>query len=338
MKSLCIAVPFHKGEEVRQALIKMGLLQTELSIIRDQDHIYMPINEEADKEVFGYTVSEKDFEKRDRMVTNYKEILDIPHEFHSLLPSSYDVIGKLAIIKLHDELVHYKEDIAGAILKANKSLETIALDSGVGGEERVRKLEIIAGKRTSETIHKEYGIELKLDPSLVYFSPRLATERWRIAQMVEEGEIVIDMFCGVGPFSILIAKQRKPKKIYSIDINENAIHYLNKNIILNKVSIVEPIRGDSKVIVPNLEKTDRIIMNLPHSSFEFLETALSNIKRGGIIHYYEIIGQVKIEERKMDLYQIAEKRGMNLKIAEETEVHTYSPDSSLYCFDLQVEK
>lgn len=331
---MCIAVPLHKGEEVRQALLEKELLQTDLTIIRDEEFIYMPINIKTEKKILGYVVAEKDFEKRDKTVSNYKEILDIPHEFQSLLPTSFDVIGGLAIIKLPDELMGYKENIGEAILKANKSIETIALDSGVESEERVRKLEIIVGKKVTETIHKEYGIELEIDPSLVYFSPRLATERWRVAQMVKEGEIVIDMFCGVGPFSILIAKHRKPKKIYSIDINENAIHYLNKNISRNKVSNVESLHGDSAVLVPNLEKADRIIMNLPHSSFEFLKIALSNIKSRGIIHYYEILGHDNIEERKKDIFGIAEKHGVRFDVQDEIEVHTYSPNSSLYCLDL----
>lgn len=334
MKSRCIAVPFHKGEEVRLALIEKGMLQVDLSIDKDKDYIYMPINVETKEDVLGYTVSERNFEMRKKGISSYKDIVEIPRELQTLLPTSFDVIGKQAIIKLPDELLDYKEDIAKAILAANKNIETIALDYGVEGEKRVRNLRIIAGKQISETIHKEYGIELKIDPSLVYFSPRLATERWRIAQLVEEGEIVIDMFCGVGPFSILIAKQRKPKKIYSIDINENAIHYLNKNISRNKVPNVEPLHGDSGVLVPNLEKADRIIMNLPHSSFEFLQPALSNIKSSGIIHYYEILGHDNMEERKKDIFGIAEKNGVRVDVQNEIEVHTYSPNSSLYCFDL----
>ena len=246
------------------------------------------------------------------------------------------MIGKIAIIKLPEELMPYKEAVGKAILKANKSIETVANDEGVKGEERIRLLEIMAGKNQLATVHKEYGIELELDLSRVYFSPRLATEHWRVAQMVKEGEVVIDMFCGAGPFSILIAKNSRPKTVYAVDINEDAIHYLRRNIERNKVSNIKAMQGDSKEIVPELESAHRIIMNLPFSAYEFLWAALTNIKDKSIIHYYEVLGQEEKEKRIHDIMDIAGSQGIEIVILGERQVHTYSPDSSLYCLDLEI--
>ncbi|UCE37408.1 MAG: class I SAM-dependent methyltransferase family protein [Thermoplasmata archaeon] len=339
MKSPCIVVPKKKGEEVRKALIDKGLLNIELAINRDEEFLYLPlVGGERGKEVLGYEVIERDFQVLERGTKSYKELLDLSDELKSKLPTSFDVVGNVAIIKLQDEVLEYKEIIGKALLSANKSIETVALDRGVVGEERVRNLEVVAGQASTETVHKEYGIELETDPANVYFSPRLATEHWRIAQMVEDGDVVIDMFCGIGPFSILIAKNRKPKMIYAIDINEKAIGYLRKNIERNKVSNIEPTHGDSKVIVPKLEHADRIIMNLPHSAFEYLSSAFSNIKDKGTIHYYEILGHEKKEERWVEIDKEASNRGIKLEKLGEREVHTYSPESSLYCFDFKVSK
>jgi tRNA (guanine37-N1)-methyltransferase len=337
MKSLCIAVPKEKGEEVRKTLLDNGLLKRDLAIDRDGEFVYFPIaNDEKMKEVHGYNIIEKDFRQLERETKNYKELLDIPDELKLKLPTSFDVVGKVALIKLEDELMGYKDTIGEALLSANKSIETVALDKGVVGEERVRDLEIVAGKKSTVTIHKEYGIELETDPSEVYFSPRLATEHWRVAESVEDDEIVIDMFCGIGPFSILIAKHRNPKKIYAIDINEDAIGYLRRNIRRNKVSNIESHIGDSKIILPALPSSDRIIMNLPHSAFEFVCYAFSNINDNGTIHYYEILDHDTKEKRWNEIEKMASEQGIRIEKLGETEVHTYSPESSLYCFDLKV--
>ncbi len=337
MKSLCIAVPKKKGEEIRKALLDNGLLNRELALERDEEVLYIPIlGNEIEKDVLGYEVIEKDFQVLERETKSYKELLDISDELKSQLPTSFDIVGKVAIIKLEDELIEHKETIGEALLSANKSIETVALDRGVVGEERIRDLEIVVGEKSTETVHKEYGIELEIDPSKVYFSPRLATEHWRVAESVEDGEVIIDMFCGIGPFSILIAKHRNPKKIYALDINEEAIVYLKRNIKRNKVSNIEPLLGDSKVLIRSLAPSDRIIMNLPHSAFDFLSYAFSNIKDNGTIHYYEILDRDEKEKRWKEIEKMASEQGFKIENLGEREVHTYSPESSLHCFDLKV--
>lgn len=338
MKSHCIAVPTRKGEEIRKALLEKGMLRKNLAIARDDDFVYIPIWDTKEKKVLEFEVIERDFRELQKRSKNYKDIVEVPEDVRASLPSSFDVIGRVAIIKLPDELLIYKQEIGEAILKANKSIETVVIDTGVEGEERVRRLEIVAGKMDTQTVYKEYGIELEMDPSKVYFSPRLATEHWRIAQMVEKDEVVLDMFCGVGPFSILIAKHRNPKKIYSLDVNEDAIRYLKRNIERNKISNVTALHGDSKVLVPNLESADRIIMNLPFSAFEFLPIAFSNVKSNGMIHYYEVLDDEKKDDRFEEVVTTAKGQDIRIiKLGERT-VHTYSPGSNLYCFDLKVDR
>ncbi|MEE9150344.1 MAG: class I SAM-dependent methyltransferase family protein [Thermoplasmata archaeon] len=338
MKSQCISVPSLKGEEVRKALLEKGMLKKNLAIARNDEFIYFPLIRGEERKVLGYEVIERDFWVLQKRSKNYKDVVEVPENLRASLPSSFDVVGRVAIIKLQDELLGYKKEIGEAILKANKSIETVAIDAGVEGVDRVRRLEIVAGKMSTETIHKEYGIELEIDPIKVYFSPRLATEHWRIAQMVKEGEVVIDMFCGVGPFSIMIAKHRNPKKDYALDVNEEAIHYLKRNIERNKVSNVRALHGDSKILVPNLESADRIIMNLPFSSFEFLPIAISNLKKNGVIHYYEVLSDDKKDDRLEDIVRSARMQDIGIIKLGERAVHTYSPGSSLYCFDLKVDK
>ena len=337
MNSRCIAVPLREGENIRRVLLEQGILRKDLAISKDTENIFLPVEEDGE-EVLGYAVQERDFQVLESSTKSYREVVEIPGELRNHLPTSFDVIGRVAIIKIPVELHGYAKNIGEAIIAANKSVDTVAVDSGVEGEERLRQLTVVAGKGALYTVHREYGIELEVNPAGVYFSPRLATEHWRVAQRVKVHEVVIDMFCGVGPFSILIAKHSGPEKIYAIDINEAAIDFTRKNIERNKVGSITAICGDSRELVPELEPADRIIMNLPHSAYDYMSTALTNIKPGGVIHYYEVIGHDRIKGRLDDIRSISREQGVDVELEEETEVHTYSFDSSLYCLDLRIRK
>jgi tRNA G37 N-methylase Trm5 len=120
-----------------------------------------------------------------------------------------------------------------------------------------------------------------------------------------------------------------------LDINTEAIHYLKRNIERNKVPNIKALQGDSSLLVPELESADRIIMNLPLSCYEFLPAALSNIKDGGIVHYYEVLSDDKKDDRLEDIVRCAVGKGLRMSELVERSVHTYSPGSSLYCFDLR---
>jgi tRNA (guanine37-N1)-methyltransferase len=338
MNSHCIAVPLREGEKIRKTLVEQGILRKELAISRDAENIFFPIIMDDKPEVLGYGIQERDFQVLESTTKSYRDVVDIPDELREYLPSSFDVIGSIAIIKVPEELRDYEKNIGEAIIDANKSVVTVAVDSGVEGEERLRQLSIVAGTAELNTVHREYGIELEVNPAKVYFSPRLATEHWRITEMIEQGEVVIDMFCGVGPFSILIAKHCNPKKVYALDINKTAIDFVESNIKRNKVDSVTAVCGDSKELVPELEPADRIIMNLPHSAYDFIPAALSNIKHEGIVHYYEVLPFDGIQSRSEDITALAKEHGKAIEVVKETQVHTYSPDASLYCLDIRIHK
>ena len=123
----------------------------------------------------------------------------------------------------------------------------------------------------------------------------------------------------------MIAKHRKPKKIFAIDINETAIKYLKENIEINKIENIVPIQDDAKKVMKNIEKADRVIMNLPHKAYSFFEDALNSLKNRGITHYYEIIEKDKIDNRISDLKKICEKNGCKMEVVYLKSVKTYSP-------------
>ena len=205
------------------------------------------------------------------------------------LYGAFDQIGNIIILRIPDSLVSKKEIIGKILLEKVKTAKSVFYQSSpVSGDFRTRKLELLAGEDKTETEYKEHGCRFIVDVEKVFFSPRLSTERDRIANLIQDGETVINMFGGVGMFSIIAAKKKKCM-VYNIDINPNATRLCEQNINLNKlVGKVESITGDAtKIIEERLSGIgDRILMLLPERSDEFLGSAIKAAKKNGIIHYY----------------------------------------------------
>lgn len=214
-----------------------------------------------------------------------------PEELQQLI-GSYDVVGDIAIIRIREKLEEKNKLIAKTIMNANKHIKTVLRQtSAVSGTFRLRGLEWIGGEKKTTTVHTEHGCQLHVDLATSYFSPRLSYEHLRIAKLVQPGEIVVNMFAGVGGFSIIIAKHSKADRIYSIDINPDAIRFMKENIHLNKVeNRVIPIEGDAQVVIETgfAGKANRVLLPLPEKAYEYLNSAIKALKpSGGWIHYYD---------------------------------------------------
>ncbi len=215
------------------------------------------------------------------------------------LISAFDQVGDIIIVRIPDSLLSKKKIIGETLLNEVKIARSVYCQaSDVEGDFRTRNLEILAGEDNTETEYKEFGCKFIVDVEKAFFSPRLSTERERIANLIQDGEIVTNMFAGVGMFSIMATKKKKCT-VYSLDINPVASKLCEKNIELNKLAgKIISINGDaSKIIKEQLEnKSDRTLMLLPERSDEFLESAISTTKNGGIIHYYSHIHADKKSE------------------------------------------
>ena len=217
------------------------------------------------------------------------------------VPKSFDIVGDIAILELGPELVSFESRIAEAILEVHPNTKSVFAKAGsISGVERIRPLRQVAGENRTLTVHREYGCSFKVDLSTVFFSPRLSTEHKRVASQVSEGENVVDMFAGVGPFSILVARTVKNVKVDAIDFNPQAAKLLAENVRLNKVSSkVHVHSGDSRDVVRTQlkGKMDRVIMNHPSSGSEFIASGCEALRAsGGTIHYYTFSGGEYCEE------------------------------------------
>ena len=227
------------------------------------------------------------------------------------LVSAFDQIGDIIIVRIPDSLISKKKIIGKALLEQVKTAKTVFHQSSpVEGDFRTRNLELIGGDEKTETEYRENGCRFIVDVEKAFFSPRLSTERERISNLVNDHDVIINMFGGVGMFSLLAAK-KKSCTVYNIDINPVASKLCEENIKLNKLKgKVISLNGDAtKIIKEQLQdKADRVLMLLPERSDEFLDTAISSLKKNGVIHYYSHIHA----EKKQDAPKLSEEHFLNI--------------------------
>ncbi|MGB9853582.1 MAG: class I SAM-dependent methyltransferase [Candidatus Bathyarchaeales archaeon] len=328
-ESLCIKTPKINGEKAITIASKLTILNKELEIQRNNSYIYLPLArnlskdelETIKKQVSTIEVSTRVFPERKKHITTFLDFLEdeLPPYLLASLPRAMDFIGDIAVIEIPPELEAYRKGIGDAILKAHKNVRTVLAKAGaVTGTYRLRKFTFIAGEPKTETIHKEYGCKYYMDLAKAYFSPRLSHEHNRISSLIKEGETVIDMFAGVGPFSILIAKKHESVKVYAIDINPDAVAFLKRNVRLNRVEgKVHPVLGDAKQIVKQMFRgsADRVIMNLPEKAMEFVDAACEALKpEGGTIHFYSFVNASNsLESLKLRFQKEVEKFGRKVE-------------------------
>lgn len=287
---------------MRRILLKHSLIDLDFKIKRSDDHVFIPLKRMPDEEVkeeinYAYLeMVDTVFEAHKKSPHSMKDYLkdSVAPEKIGEIRKSFDIIGDIVILEIPDEMEDLKYSIADAALKFTKRKAAYRKSSKVKGVTRTRNLEHLAGEDISETIHLEYGSRYLLDVRKVYFSPRLATERDRIVKQVEDGETIVDLFAGVGPFSVNIARHHQVK-IFAVDINPDAIHYLKRNIELNKLKgDIYPVLCDADEFLETKHlKVDRVIMNLPGTACKYLEQAIDSLKKGGVVHYYEFSADFK---------------------------------------------
>jgi len=254
---------------------------------------------------------------------------------------AFDIVGDVAILKLPRELLAKKRIIGEAVMQVHKNVRVVLNQIGpVSGEFRTRSLEVIAGENRTTTFHRESGCVFKVDLARVYFSPRLSTERMRIARLVKPGEVVVNMFAGIGCYSILIARYADPKVVYSIDINPAAYELLVENVRLNKVgNKVVPILGDCREVIREqlAGVCDRVLMPLPEFGREFLPTAILAVGKRGIIHFYDYGWEPDpFSPSEQYVLRVLEEHGLTGEILEKRKVRSYAPRCYHIVLDISV--
>jgi tRNA (guanine37-N1)-methyltransferase len=328
-QAICLKVPKRYGEKILVLASKLAITNKEMKIDRDEKSVWLPLLREPSNDVLQalreqapeLELSTHAFQERKEPVPSLPDLLagKLPTNLLGSLPHSADLVGDITVIEIPRELSAYEREIGEAILKANKNVQTVLGKAGaIGGTYRVRSYNVLAGKPKTETVHKEYGCQYCVDIAKAYFSPRLSNEHNRVATLVKEGETVVDLFAGVGPFAMRIAKAHENVKVYAIDVNPNAVEYLKRNIRLNRVEgKVHALLGDARQIVNERLAGfgDRVIMNLPEGALNFVDVACTAIKpSGGTVHFYGFVSASEpMGNMKLRFIEAVEKCGRRVQ-------------------------
>jgi tRNA (guanine37-N1)-methyltransferase len=335
-----LKVPRRDGEKTRRELIQKGLFVGGYPILNEGDFVLFPVSGP-----FGDCETvERDEVKRpihhDRLKDALSGILS-EQELETLI-GSFDIIGDIAIIEIPDALESREVDIGNALLSVHKNLKTVLRKLGpMEGEFRVRRVKPIAGEDRMTTLYKESGVLMELDVASVYFSVRLSHERKRISELVKPNERILALFAGVGPFPLVISKTHPDAEIIAIELNPDAVAFMEKNIARNKAKNIKAVLGDARKVVMAgyRDYADRVLMPLPKDAHDFLDVAYAGARDGGMVHFYTFAGiSDPFREAAEKAESAAKASGVRIEIASQRIVRPYSPQTVQVVLDLIVRK
>lgn len=259
------------------------------------------------------------------------------------IPGSYQIVGDILLVKFLKPLTDTgKKKIGKAILKLLPHVKSVWEIKQIVGEYRKPKVTFLIGDKKSVTVHKEHGIFYKVDVTKVMFSKGNLYERRRIVEKVKRGEVIVDMFAGIGYFSLGIAKFTEARKIYAIEKNRETFKFLKENIFLNEVKNIEPILGDCRDVAMYKDMqniTDRIIMGYLPNTYRFIPAALKFAKKKTIIHYHDTFSEDELWNKPIAvLEKFCKKYGYFVKVLEKRKVKSYAPKVWHVVLDVQVRK
>ena len=211
----------------------------------------------------------------------------LPSELLDSIPPSYIRFGPTIILRFPPGIPKSCEQLIGEGWVRSLGSKTALKRSGIiTGPFREPVMERLYGPGGDIT-HPENGIWYTFDPERIMFSPGNHKERIRMASIDMSGETVVDMFAGIGYFSLPIALRSGARTVYACEINPASFEYLSRNIRKNRADTIVPLQGDNREVAPE-GVADRIIMGYVGTTHLFLEKALRCLRdKGGIIHYHE---------------------------------------------------
>jgi tRNA (guanine37-N1)-methyltransferase len=328
--SVCIKVLKSQGEKAIALTTKFGLADKTLVIQREEESLCIPLVREPQgielttlkSQITTFKLYTGVFSEKQLPPETLTQALQdkLPPDLLAKVPQAFDIIGDIVVIDIPPQLKPCQNIIGEAILQTQKNITTVLTKAGdIRGIFRIRDYDYIAGEHKTKTIHKEFGCQYNVDIAKAYFSPRLSHEHERVAVLVRDGETVVDLFAGVGPFSVLIGKKNPKVKVYAVDLNPDAVELLTSNVWVNKIeNHVLPILADAREIATTqLEGiADRVIMNLPETAIDFVDAACKAIKtQGGVAHFYGFVRSPDtIENLKHHFSELVEKNGRKVEV------------------------
>ena len=337
-----VRVSRRQAEGTRRRLAAMCAVDKTKSIIEEGGHVIIPTVETLDIGSLlgpGADIVERVFphrSSRNDPIDDIRDEAELPEPLKQLLPVKWEQFGEVLVLRLPHELDEHEDEVAAAYASVLRVKSVLRDEGGVTGDLRTPVVRLLFGTDTV-AVHRENEVLYKFDVSKLMFSSGNNDERARVAGIDCDDEIVVDMFAGIGYFSIPLAVHQRPRKIIACELNPVSHSYLVENIGLNHVEgIVEPVLGDNRSLEGE-SVADRVLMGYVKTTHEYLSTAFRLVKSGGVIHYHETCPCELLPARPVERLQAANPRG-RVDILGFREVKSYSPGVSHVVVDARVVK
>ncbi|MFH1696467.1 MAG: class I SAM-dependent methyltransferase family protein [Candidatus Diapherotrites archaeon] len=348
MKHEGIKVKAKKANKIHAFLAEAKLLNKKMRPLRGKDFVVFPLARKPNagegaeikkiiqtQKQFDSFLVRQDFEARVTKPRSLRSALQGKMKKGEIeeVTRAFDSLGDIAVIEIPRGLGEKEKLIAEALMRAHPQIKTVLKKAGVrSGEFRVQGLKVIGGEKKFRAHYIEHGCKFVVDLDKVFFTPRLGTERGRIAGLIRKGETVSVLFAGVGPYAVVFAKHSQPDKIFAVELNPDAVRNMKANIELNKVqTVVVPVEGDVRKIAPTLlyGTSDRVVMPLPKTGEDFLQEALMCLKpEGGVVHFYTFGDVGKPYDAAVEAAKRACKAaGKKCEILRKAKCRSYSPET-----------
>jgi len=329
-----LAVPKDEADGIKDRLNRRRQLDLGWRPGRNGDMVLLPL--EGRNPFPEYEVVETELLPQDRHRSPQEriaEMLEIPEGLKSMLPAKYERLGHVLVLRLPEPLLPFRREVAEAYAKVLKA-RTVLAERGVIREvERRPDMEVLYGTETVTTVH-ESGIRYRLDPTKVMFSSGNFDEKLRMASLDCRGETVVDMFAGIGYFTLPLAAKAGADRVIACEINPEAVRFLRENVELNRVGDrVSIFEGDNRDL-PGEGFADRVVMGYVNVTWQFLPKAFSLVRKGGVVHYQDTCSIDSIPDRLIEKVRVG-SGGRPFEIIGVREIKAYAPSISHMVVDVR---
>ena len=338
MKRVVFArIPTRDAGPVIKELMSREYVDIHAKISKDSEYRYVPILPDYVQIVgdMGFDMIPGDAHTLDRRSPQERivEKLSEYPELVGLIPEKWEYVGDIVIVRMDPRCDPYKE-LIGRTYAEVLGAKTVCADvRGVSGEFRQPSMEVIYGTDT-ESVRLENGIRYGFDVTKVMFASGNTDERMRMRNLDCTGETVVDMFAGIGYFTLPLAKYSGARRVFACEKNPESYQFLCRNIRDNELTDrVIPILGDNRNLLGK-HFADRILMGYVQITSEFVPKALEMIKRGGVIHYHDTFYVHEYEEKIREVFDSNCPGGY--EILNIREVKSYAPSVSHYVADVRI--
>ncbi len=286
-----VAVPKRDAENLRRELHSKGIVDRSVRITKRNDEVLIPVTAQASVDLGRFGARYEDSaaltsrsppRNPRREIEKRLRALGVPL---GLAPRRWERIGDVLVIRVSREGRAHAETIAGVfgeVLRVRTVVEDL---SGIHGPLRTPDVRVLWGDGT-ETVHVEGGVRYSLDVGHIMFSSGNLAERMGLPARVRPGDVIVDLFAGIGYFALPIALRSRACLVYACEVNPVAFRYLTANIRLNRATNVIPLFGDCRGVAPRAV-ADWVIMG-HFEAREYLDVAFESLRGRGTIVYHEL--------------------------------------------------